>query len=141
MKLGRKTLNIVYVTLFLITITLSLLVIAFSALNSYFNNPIQLYYPADINNGRTLNQAIKLTSDYQDEDSTVTRVVFDYYTDYQIVDDGEQETVQCSYIQNGQNVIEGVIGNSITWDSTTVDLYRTTNAGGDKQSTFYQMRI
>ena len=129
MKLGRKTLNIVYVTLFLITITLSLLVIAFSALNSYFNNPIQIYYPADISSGGTLNQAIKLTSDYQD-DSTVTRVVFDYYCDYQIVDDGEQETVQCSYIENGQNVIEGVTGNSISWDSVTVDLYRVNVSGG-----------
>ena len=131
MKLGRKTLNIVYVTLFLITITLSLLVIAFSALNSYFNNPIQLYYPADISNGGTLNQAIKAMPSYTYEDSTVTRVVFDYYTSYaSVAEDNGEESIHCTYIENGQNVIEGAACNSITWDSVTVDLYRVNVSGG-----------
>ena len=131
MKLGRKTLNFAYVTLFLLTITLSLVVIAFSALSAYFNNQTQIYYTAaDINNGQTLNQAIKSSTSYQTEDSTVTRVVFDYYTTKEVIEDGEEEILNCTYVVDGVNVIEGVVGSTLLWDTTNVELYRISNAGG-----------
>ena len=130
-KLSRKTLTLLYVVLFVVTLLLSCFIIVFSAINANFGNQAEIYYTAaDINNGRSLNQAIKASTSYTSENTNIKRVVFDYYTTKEIVSDGDQEIYNVSYIENGENVLAGATGSSLLWDLVTVELYRISNDDG-----------
>ena len=122
----RKFYTAIYIILFLITLALSCVIAVFSARFSTFSNPTSIYYTvSDINSGRTLNQAIKSSNSYTTENTNISRIVFDKYTDKSSL----------SYVEDGDNVIDGAIGSSLTWDNITVEIYRIEN--GDNTFTIY----
>lgn len=123
----RKAITYVYVLLFLVTLGFSGVIICFSAINTTFSNPTRIYYIAnkDISSGATLNRAIKGTNDYAVVNDSISRIVFDFY----------DSTEPLTYMENGENVIEGKTGVSLEWGDATIELYRVTNS--DDTSSVY----
>ncbi len=90
---------------------------------------------SNLPSGQTLNMLMKQNDDYTAENSTITRIVFDYYDKDESGEYTQTEDGNYTYTENGVNVLEGQTAESYTWNKTQIDLYRISD--GDKTTIYF----
>ncbi len=91
---------------------------------------------SNLPSGSTLNELIKGSdSNYEEANTTVKRIVFDYYDKDESGEYTQTEDGNYTYTENGVNVLEGQTAESYTWNKTQIDLYRISD--GDKTTIYF----
>ncbi len=91
---------------------------------------------SNLPSGSTLNELIKGSdSNYEEANTTVKRIVFDYYDKDESGDYTQTESGNYTYTEDDVNVLEEQEAESYTWNDVQIDVYRVSD--GDKTTVYF----
>ncbi len=90
---------------------------------------------SNLPSGSSLNTLLKQKDDYTEADTTVKRIVFDYYDKNESGEYTQTEDGNYTYTENDVNVLGEQEAESYTWNNVQIDVYRISD--GDKTTVYF----